>query len=141
MNPVNPNPITSNQSLIIKGVKLNNMFNGVYTASTWRIIDVKTPSSGEEKSFHYENLKYITSSDEFKFVISNIEDYNYSKKFIKTNLFNSKSIINFSPAHNSIEYSKLAELILKDSLNVRLNLQLHKLIWPGSEEDKIILDF
>ena len=56
-----------------------------------KIIDVKTPSSGEEKSFYYNNLKNITSKDEFKFVITDLYDYNYSKKFVDKYLYNTKN--------------------------------------------------
>ena len=106
-----------------------------------KIIDVKTPSSGEENSFHHNNLKHITKHDEFKFIISDMNDYQFSKDFIHKNLHKTESIINFSPAYNSIDYSKLAGLILTDRLDVRLNLQLHKLIWTEGDEGKININF
>ena len=90
------------------------------------IADVKTPSSGEENSFNDNNLKYLRKNDEVKFVIAMMEDYDFAKSFIKTKLKGVDSIINFSPAAGMMEPWVLASLIIKDRLNVRLNIQLHK---------------
>ena len=100
-----------------------------------KIVDVKTPSSGEVLSFLYENLYYINDRDELKFVISDIADYNYSRDFIMKNQ-GIKGMINFSRVDKKMDYSKLAGLILIDRLPVRLNLQLHKIIWPDGEPKK-----
>jgi 7-carboxy-7-deazaguanine synthase len=102
-------------------------------SSVRKIVDVKTPSSGEESSFFFKNLDYLTENDEIKFVISDINDYNYSKNFIDRYLNGRNIIINFSPAFNMMKYKEIAELILSDRLKVRLNLQLHKIIWPDGE--------
>lgn len=91
------------------------------------IADVKTPSSGEEKSFKMENVHYLREIDEVKFVIGVMEDYEFAKKFIKDNLTGVKSIVNFSPASGMMEPWVLANLIIRDRLNVRLNIQLHKI--------------
>jgi len=99
-----------------------------------KIVDIKTPSSGEAGSFLKENLNYLRKNDEIKFVISNIKDYEFSKKFVGTYLYDKKIIINFSPTYNVMPYKKLADLIMKDNITVRLNLQLHKII--GLEKDK-----
>lgn len=98
-----------------------------------KIVDIKTPSSNESSSFFLENLKYLKKNDEIKFIISNINDYNFSKEFINNYLNKLQIIINFSPIFNKMAFSELAELILLDKLNVRLNLQLHKIIWPKGE--------
>lgn len=98
-----------------------------------KIVDVKTPSSGEENSFLIENLDYINNRDEIKFVISDTGDYNFSKKFIKNNRI--VCTVNFSPVFEKLSPEKLAGLILVDRLPVRLNLQLHKIIWPGGEPE------
>ena len=100
-----------------------------------KIVDVKTPSSGESSSFLPENLKYINDRDELKFVISDMADYNYAKNFLMINP-GIKCIINLSPVNKKMDYSKLAELILLDRLPVRLNLQLHRIIWPDGEPKK-----
>jgi len=89
------------------------------------ITDIKTPSSGEQGSFNEENLKYLRKFDEVKFVIGIMEDYEYAKSFTKKKLKEIKSAINFSPVLGMIEPWALANLIIKDKLPVRLNVQLH----------------
>lgn len=93
-----------------------------------KIADVKTPSSGEEGSFLIENLKYIGAIDEIKFVISDMADYEFAKKFMAEHLRETRAVINFSPAHGDMPWKDLANCILADGLKVRLNLQLHKII-------------
>lgn len=94
-----------------------------------KIIDVKTPSSGEEDSFEMRNIKYCTDRDEIKFVISDIRDYDFSKDFIAKYLIKKGITINFSPAAGAMAGADLADLIIRDRLPVRLNLQLHKILW------------
>jgi 7-carboxy-7-deazaguanine synthase len=101
-----------------------------------KIVDVKTPSSGEENSFLFENLDYLGSGDELKFVISDKADYTYSKEFLKKYLEKRDIAINFSPVFNRMSFGELADLILHDSIRVRLNIQLHRLIWPEGEPKK-----
>lgn len=91
------------------------------------IADVKTPSSGEEGSFLMDNIKFLKKIDEVKFVISSTDDYEFSKGFMKNHLHSTPAVINFSPVYGTMESSALANLILHDRLNVRLNLQLHKI--------------
>jgi 7-carboxy-7-deazaguanine synthase len=98
-----------------------------------KIIDVKTPSSGEVNSFLFENLDYLHSGDELKFVLSDRADYNYSKEFLKKYLEKRDIVINFSPVFNRMSFGELADLILHDGLMVRLNIQLHRLVWPEGE--------
>ncbi|OHD64979.1 MAG: hypothetical protein A2176_04285 [Spirochaetes bacterium RBG_13_51_14] len=94
-----------------------------------KIVDVKTPSSGESDSFEMRNLKYLTDRDEVKFLISSIEDYDFSRDFIDKYLARRGLVINFSPVYNTMPYAELADRIINDKLAVRLNLQLHKIIW------------
>lgn len=91
------------------------------------IADVKTPSSGEENSFKIENVKFLKKYDELKFVIGIMEDYQFAKDFIKNNLGGVECVVNFTPASKLMEPWALASMIIKDRLNVRLNLQLHKI--------------
>ena len=91
------------------------------------IADVKTPSSGEESSFKTENIKFLKKYDEVKFVIGIMEDYQFAKDFIKAHLAGLDCVINFAPAAKLMEPWALANLIIKDRLNVRLNVQLHKI--------------
>lgn len=98
-----------------------------------KIVDVKTPSSGEADSFEMRNLKYLTDRDELKFVISDTADYEFSKDFIAKYCARKGAVINFSPAAGAIPARELAERILDDRLPVRLNLQLHRVIF-GPEQ-------
>jgi len=91
------------------------------------ITDVKTPSSGQCGSFCMDNIKYLKKNDEIKFVIGIMEDYQFAKDFIKSHLGGLDCVINFTPAAKLMEAWALANLIIKDRLNVRLNLQIHKL--------------
>ncbi len=96
------------------------------------IMDLKTPSSGEEKANLYENLNYLKKTDEVKIVLVNRRDYLWAKELIKR--YNLERFqLSFSPAWGFLSAEKLAHWILKDRLNIRLNLQLHKLIFPGKE--------
>ena len=93
------------------------------------ILDIKTPASNEAEKNIVENYNHLKSTDEIKFVICNLSDFNWSKDYIeKYNLTSSCQII-FSPSYEEMPLSELADLILKDGLNVRLQAQLHKTIW------------
>ena len=99
-----------------------------------RIIDVKCPSSGMVEHFNIENLLYINSNDEIKFVIANEEDYEWAKDFYLREIrYKIKAEIIFSPAFSLLEPKSLAEWILRDGLEVRMQLQLHKYIWHPEE--------
>ncbi|GJM04318.1 MAG: 7-carboxy-7-deazaguanine synthase [marine bacterium B5-7] len=99
-----------------------------------KIMDIKTPGSAEESKNKFENIAYITGKDQIKFVIGDRSDYEWSK--LKMNEFNltDKCEVLFSPEHESVSPTDLAEWILEDKLNVRLQVQLHKYLWgnvPG----------
>lgn len=97
-----------------------------------RIVDVKCPASGEHLQNDLGNLDRLTDRDEIKFVISNRKDYDYAREMVDSKLFG-KNPVHFSPAFGMLESKKLARWLLEDHLNVRLHLQLHKIIW-GPEE-------
>ena len=93
------------------------------------IMDLKCPSSGMEKKNLYENLKYLKSSDELKFVIENREDYEWTKTILnKFNLYGKCEIL-FSVVFNKIEPVEVVNWILEDKIDVRFQLQMHKYIW------------
>ncbi len=95
-----------------------------------KIMDIKCPSSKENHNNLKENLKYLTSEDELKFVIGTREDYEFAKAFIIKEKFDVVlEKIHFSPVFSSIKPETLAGWIIDDRLNVRLSLQMHKLIW------------
>lgn len=99
-----------------------------------RIMDLKTPSSAMTKRNLYDNIKYLMPHDEVKFVIGSREDYGWMKEQIELFGLNSKvSTILVSAVHGKLSMRELAEWILADKLHVKLQTQLHKLIWPDVE--------
>lgn len=95
------------------------------------ILDVKCPASGESKRNHWANLEQLNSEkDEVKFVIANLEDWEFAKEIIeKYDLQNRTKEILVSPVFGIENLAEIAETIAKSNLKVRLNLQLHKYIW------------
>jgi 7-carboxy-7-deazaguanine synthase len=100
-----------------------------------RIVDIKCPSSGEEKKNDLNNLNHLTDKDEVKFVIGDREDYEYAKRVLNLIPAYSTRIkaVHFSTVFGKIDPKTLAEWILQDHLTVRLHLQLHKLIWDQEQ--------
>jgi 7-carboxy-7-deazaguanine synthase len=96
-----------------------------------RILDIKCPSSAEAEQNNLNNLKKLTDRDELKFVIGDLRDYEFAKEILAGMAMESFSNIkvHFSPSFGILDPQKLAEWILNDNLNVRLQLQLHKYIW------------
>ena len=94
-----------------------------------KIVDVKTPSSGEGDSFEMRNLKYLEDGDEVKFVISTPDDYEFAADFTRKYLAGKKPSVCFSPVFGTLDPAFLADRILRDGLPVRLNLQLHRMLW------------
>ena len=98
------------------------------------ILDIKTPESGEEKKNHWENLEVINSKDEIKFVLCSREDYEWAKQILDQYKLTEKCEILFSPVYQKLNATDLGNWILKDQLHVRMQIQLHKLLWgekPG----------
>jgi 7-carboxy-7-deazaguanine synthase len=97
------------------------------------ILDVKTPSSGEEDRNHLENLAKLRPSDEIKFVISDKADYQFAQDFLReAGLLKAKDMrptILFSPESDTMSPTQLAEWMISDRLDVRFQLQMHKVLW------------
>ncbi|MEN6320282.1 MAG: radical SAM protein [Syntrophaceae bacterium] len=93
-----------------------------------KIVDVKCPSSGEVKKNYLDNLKKLSERDEIKFVIGSEEDYLYAKK-IMVLIDNKKKPPILSPVYNIMDPKRLAEWVLADHIDVRIQIQLHKIIW------------
>jgi 7-carboxy-7-deazaguanine synthase len=93
-----------------------------------RIVDIKCPSSAMAGQNDLRNLKRLRARDELKFVIGNRQDYEFAKDLLST-LPAARLKINLSPVFGALAPRSLAEWILDDRLPVRLNLQLHKIIW------------
>jgi 7-carboxy-7-deazaguanine synthase len=93
------------------------------------IMDLKCPSSGMEKKNLYENIDYLKSTDELKFVIGNREDYEWTMDVLKKYQLENKCKVLFSVVFGKLEPVQLVNWILEDKLNVRFQLQMHKFIW------------
>jgi len=93
------------------------------------IMDLKCPSSGMEKKNLYENIEFLKQSDELKFVIGDRTDYEWTTSLIKRFQLENKCKILFSVVFGKLEPAELVNWILEDKLNVRYQLQMHKLIW------------
>jgi len=99
-----------------------------------RVVDVKTPGSHEAARNRIENFELLTQRDQLKFVICSREDYDWSKAFLQEHGLAERCRILFSPSYNEISPTQLADWILADRLQVRFQLQLHKILWgdtPG----------
>lgn len=94
-----------------------------------RIVDIKTPSSGESNRNLYKNIEYLTAHDEVKFVICNRDDYQWAKEKLLEYALNSRCEVLFSASYRQLKDTQLATWILADQLPVRLQIQLHKYLW------------
>ena len=94
-----------------------------------RIVDIKTPGSGEVSKNLFENLSMISNKDEIKFVLCDREDYQWALQIINNYRLAQVCPILFSPVYGQLAADLLAEWILEDHAPVRLQLQLHKILW------------
>ena len=97
-------------------------------------MDIKTPGSGEVERNLWSNLESLKSQDQLKFVICNRVDYDWSCTKLIVHGLTDKCAVLFSPSYGQMDPTQLAEWILADRLQVRLQLQLHKYLWgeaPG----------
>jgi 7-carboxy-7-deazaguanine synthase len=94
-----------------------------------KILDIKTPGSGEAEKNRWENLAWLTPQDEVKFVLCGEEDYLWAKRLLVERNIAERCPVLFSAAQGQLEPAMLAEWILRDNLPVRLQIQLHKLLW------------
>jgi len=98
-----------------------------------KVMDLKTPSSGELSKNLYQNIHHLNYQDQVKFVIGNDEDYNWSKTAITEFKLLRRCEILFSPVMGQQNPTELAEKILHDRLPVRFQIQLHKLLWDDAQ--------
>ena len=99
-----------------------------------RIVDIKTPGSGEAEKNRWENLAYLNERDEIKFVLCGEADYEWAKAVLAERRLERVCPVLFSPSYAELPPAALAEWILRDRLPVRMQLQLHKVLWgetPG----------
>ncbi len=94
-----------------------------------KVMDLKTPSSGEMQRNLYQNIQYLNVRDQVKFVIGSDEDYQWSKQILQQYALAERCGILFSPVMGMMPATELADKILADQLPVRFQIQLHKYLW------------
>jgi len=100
-----------------------------------KVIDVKTPASGEVEKNLWQNFAHLNPYDEIKFVVCNEADYLWTKSILQEHRLTEKCPVLLSPSQGQLEARDLADWILRDGLQVRLQVQLHKLLW-GNQQGK-----
>ncbi len=98
-------------------------------ARVTRVVDVKTPDSGESARNRVENHALLTAQDQLKFVIGSRADFEWSRAYIARHGLSARCQILFSPSHGQVPPAVLADWILAERLPVRFQLQLHKVLW------------
>ena len=104
-------------------------------ARVMKVLDIKTPGSGEAEKNLWGNLDHLQAQDEVKFVLCDEADYAWAKQVVQERGLAQKCGVLFSPSQGQLAPDQLAEWILRDRLPVRLQLQLHKLLW-GNERGR-----
>jgi 7-carboxy-7-deazaguanine synthase len=99
-----------------------------------RIMDIKTPGSGEADKNFWPNIDHLNGGDEVKFVMGSREDYEWSREIVQRHQLSSRcQAVLFSPIFGRIDPHEIVEWILADKLNVRFQLQMHKFIWKPTQ--------
>jgi 7-carboxy-7-deazaguanine synthase len=99
-----------------------------------RVVDIKTPASGEANSNRYENLEVLRADEQVKFVICDCADFDWSRNLVREKTLYEKCTVLFSPSYGQLQARDLAQWILDERLPVRMQVQLHKYLWgdvPG----------
>ncbi|MEW5942286.1 MAG: 7-carboxy-7-deazaguanine synthase QueE [Pseudomonadota bacterium] len=100
-----------------------------------RVVDIKTPGSGEAEKNRWQNLDLLTPRDEIKFVLCGEEDYQWARQVLAERRLNERCPVLFAAAHGRLAPRELADWIVRDHLDVRMQVQLHKLLW-GEERGR-----
>ena len=98
-----------------------------------RIVDVKCPGSTESGSTRWDHIAQLREGDELKFVLDGRGDYEWAVEQIRERSLAGLCPLIFSPVHGRLDPGKLARWVLEDRIPVRVQVQLHKVIWPGAE--------
>lgn len=94
-----------------------------------RIVDIKPPGSGEMPRNRWENLAHLTRQDEIKFVLADRTDYEWARDAIRQHTLAQRCAVLLSPVYGELDPTLLADWVLQDRLLVRMQVQLHKLLW------------
>jgi 7-carboxy-7-deazaguanine synthase len=97
------------------------------------IMDVKAPGSGETHRMEWRNLELLKAMDELKLVLADRADYEWARALVREKRLAERCPVLFSPVHGVLDPGVLGRWILDDGLPVRLQVQLHKILWPGVE--------
>ena len=97
-----------------------------------RVVDIKTPASGEVEKNRWQNLPLLKPHDEIKIVLCDENDYLWARQILDQYHLSGICEVVLSPAHGTLSATQLAEWILRDHLPVRMQLQLHKLLWDNT---------
>jgi 7-carboxy-7-deazaguanine synthase len=100
-----------------------------------RVMDLKTPGSGEESKNRYENIELLNTHDQLKFVVCHRDDYDWAKEKLQQHQLNERCEVLFSPIHGQLQPAELAEWVVEDNLPVRMQIQMHKYLW-GEEKGR-----
>ncbi len=100
------------------------------------VLDIKCPDSGMSDRMNLENLSHLRPRDEVKFVVQSRDDYLWAVRLMRRIPLRPAGKVLFSPAHGSCEPRQLAEWMLADGLAARIQLPLHRLLWPDAERGK-----
>ena len=98
------------------------------------ILDIKTPGSGELEKNRWDNLEHLKPADEVKFVLCDREDYEWARALLAERRLDARCPVLFSPVYGRLDPAELGEWVLQDRLPVRMQVQLHKILWgetPG----------
>ncbi len=104
-------------------------------ARVMKVVDLKTPASGEMEKNLWSNLAHLNLQDEIKFVLCDEADYDWARQVLKEKALDQRCGVLFSPAQGQLSATALADWILRDHLPVRMQVQLHKILW-GNERGR-----
>ena len=122
------------RALLRAGLAVSMETNGAYSLAALprkvlKVVDVKAPGSGQGESFQKRLLEEMEAKDLLKFVLSGREDYLWARDFLRRHALLGKIQAAFSPVWGRVDPKDLAAWVLEDRLPVRLQLQLHKVLW------------
>jgi 7-carboxy-7-deazaguanine synthase len=128
------------QTLCDAGYEVSVETSGALDVSTvdarvMKVLDIKTPGSGEAEKNLWNNLSHLNPHDEIKIVLCDEADYLWARQMLREHGLDRKCAVLFAPVQGKLSPTDLAEWILRDGLPVRLQVQLHKLLW-GDQRGK-----
>jgi 7-carboxy-7-deazaguanine synthase len=97
------------------------------------VMDIKAPGSGEAGRMDWGNLDRLRRKDEAKLVLGGRDDYEWARHIVRERALSARCTVLFAPVHGQLEPGVLARWVLADALRVRVQVQLHKILWPGVE--------